>query len=742
LPAMRGALVPAILIACGLAGCGRVWNDPYPAEDRGKNIYYSFFVERPRHFDPAQSYTSDEYDIIQQIYEPPFQYHYLKRPYQLDSATATEVPRPRYYDERGRELSDGADAARIAYSEYDIRIRRGIMYQPHPALARDGKGEALYLSLPESEIRSKYTLSDFPKTGTRELVADDYVYEIKRLAHPQLVSPIYGHMTDYIVGLKELGDRLKRDNDALVAEYQKRYGTSDPGRPWIDLRAYDLAGVKVLDRYTYRVRIKGKYPQFLYWLAMPFFAPIPWEADRFYSQRGMNDGRNLTLDSYPVGTGPYMLSQYDPNFRMTLDANPNFHDESYPAEGAPGDAEEGLLADAGKRVPFSERIVFTREKESIPLWNKFLQGYYDTAGIASDNFDQAVRVGVSGETALTPEMQQRGIRLVTAVEPTTYYLAFNFNDPVVGAGKGDERSRVRARKLRQALSIAIDWEEFISIFQNGRGVAGMGPLPPGIFGYREDGGGYNPVVYDQVGGRPLRKPVAAAKKLLAEAGYPDGRDEKTGRPLVLYLDTTDRGPDSAAQLSWYRRQFAKIDVQLEIRATDWNRFQEKVRLGNTQMFFLGWHADYPDPENFMFLLYGPNGTQDGENKARYANPEFDRLFERMRNMESGPQRQTIIDQMVKIAREDAPWTWGFHPKTYALAHVWVRPGKPNVIARNTLKYARVDPVLRERKRDEWNRPVVWPLGLILAALLLASAPAYLSYRRRERMAARPAGVPA
>jgi oligopeptide transport system substrate-binding protein len=739
---MRGALVPAILIACGLAGCGRVWNDPYPAEDRGKNIYYSFFVERPRHFDPAQSYTSDEYDIIQQIYEPPFQYHYLKRPYQLVSATATEVPRPRYYDERGRELSDGADAARIAYSEYDIRIRRGIMYQPHPALARDGKGEALYLSLPESEIRSKYTLSDFPKTGTRELVADDYVYEIKRLAHPQLVSPIYGHMTDYIVGLKELGDRLKRDNDALVAEYQKRYGTSDPGRPWIDLRAYDLAGVKVLDRYTYRVRIKGKYPQFLYWLAMPFFAPIPWEADRFYSQRGMNDGRNLTLDSYPVGTGPYMLSQYDPNFRMTLDANPNFHGESYPAEGAPGDGEEGLLADAGKRVPFSERIVFTREKESIPLWNKFLQGYYDTAGIASDNFDQAVRVGVSGETALTPEMQQRGIRLVTAVEPTTYYLAFNFNDPVVGAGKGDERSRVRARKLRQALSIAIDWEEFISIFQNGRGVAGMGPLPPGIFGYREDGGGYNPVVYDQVGGRPLRKPVAAAKKLLAEAGYPDGRDEKTGRPLVLYLDTTDRGPDSAAQLSWYRRQFAKIDVQLEIRATDWNRFQEKVRLGNTQMFFLGWHADYPDPENFMFLLYGPNGTQDGENKARYANPEFDRLFERMRNMESGPQRQTIIDQMVKIAREDAPWTWGFHPKTYALAHVWVRPGKPNVIARNTLKYARVDPVLRERKRDEWNRPVVWPLGLILAALLLASAPAYLSYRRRERMAARPAGVPA
>jgi oligopeptide transport system substrate-binding protein len=95
---MRGTLLPVILLVCGLAGCGSVWNNPYPAEDRGKNIYYTFFVERPRHFDPAQSYTSDEYDVIQQIYEPPFQYHYLKRPYQLIPATATEVPHPKYYD--------------------------------------------------------------------------------------------------------------------------------------------------------------------------------------------------------------------------------------------------------------------------------------------------------------------------------------------------------------------------------------------------------------------------------------------------------------------------------------------------------------------------------------------------------------------------------------------------------------------------------------------------------------------
>jgi ABC-type transport system substrate-binding protein len=727
---MRGALTTAILLACGLAGCGRVWNDPYPAEDRGKNILYTAFTDRPKHLDPAQSYTSDEYDVIQQIYEPPFQYHYLKRPYQLVPATAVELPRPKYYDARGQPLPADADADRVAYSEYDIRIREGIRYQPHPAFAKDDKGEPLYLSLSEKEIASKYTLSDFPKTGTRELTAEDYVYEIKRLAHPRLVSPIYGHMTDYIVGLKELGDWLKRDNDTMMAEHRKRFGPTDKGAPWIDLRTYEISGVKAVDRYTYRVRVRGKYPQFVYWLAMPFFAPMPWEADKFYSQRGMNEGRNLTLDWYPIGTGAYMLAENDPNARMILEANPNFHDELYPSEGEPGDARGGLLALAGQRVPFVERIVFTREKESIPYWNKFLQGYYDSAGIASDNFDQAVRLNLEGEATLTPEMEERGIRLRTSVATSTFYLAFNFKDALVGG------SSERAKKLRQALSIAIDWEEFISIFANGRGIAGMGPLPPGIFGYRDDAAGYNPVVYDWVDGKPLRKPVSAAKKLLAEAGYPDGRDARTGRPLVLYLDTVGRGPDDAARLSWYARQFAKIDVQLEVRATDWNRFQEKIRSGNTQMFFLGWNADYPDPENFMFLLYGPNGTQDGENKSRYANPVFDHLFEEMRNMENGSRRQAIVDQMVKIAREDAPWVWGFHPKDYALSHAWVSPGKPNKMARNTLKYVRVDPALRERKRTEWNRPIEWPLAAIMLILIAASAPAYLSYRRREKRAGR------
>ncbi|MGB8433305.1 MAG: peptide ABC transporter substrate-binding protein, partial [Burkholderiales bacterium] len=215
-------IAAAVAVASALAallvvgGCAEVWNDPYPGADRGRNILYTSFIDRPKTLDPARSYTSDEWGFIQQIYEPPLQYQYLKRPYELIPQSALEVPKPRLLDSTGRELPGDALANQVAISEYLIRIRPGIMYQPHPAFAEDAQGRPLYLDLSGSTIRDKYALSDFPQTGTRELVAEDFVYEIKRLAHPRVVSPIFGHMSTYIVGLKELGAALKAANDRMV----------------------------------------------------------------------------------------------------------------------------------------------------------------------------------------------------------------------------------------------------------------------------------------------------------------------------------------------------------------------------------------------------------------------------------------------------------------------------------------------------------------------------------------------
>jgi ABC-type transport system substrate-binding protein len=687
-----------LILLLFLAACGEVWNDPYPASERGKNIYYSSFVNRPKHLDPVQSYTTDESTFTRQVLEPPLQYHYLKRPYELVPLTAVEVP-------KAREIEGGK------FTVYEIRIKPGIRYQPHPGFVAENHGLR-----PEKieALKSPYHLP----LGTRELTADDYVYQIKRLAHPRLHSPILGLMSEYIVGL---------------AAFSKELRAIDKQAGWLDLRQHRLEGAEVVDRYTYRVTLKGRYPQFVYWLAMPFFTPIPWEAEKFFAQRGMAE-KNFSLDWWPVGTGPYMLSENNPNARMVLERNPNLRVEAYPAEGEAGDAAAGLLADAGKTMPFIDRVVFSREKESIPLWNKFLQGYYDASGIGSDQFDQAVRVSVEGASEPSPEMVEKGIRLSTLVSATIYYFGFNMKDPVVGG------STERARKLRQAISIAVDMEEYLSIFANNRGVVAHSPVPPGIFGRREGAEGINPVTHVWREGREQRRPIEEARKLLAEAGYPGGRDPKTGAPLLLYFDTTTQGPESKSRFDWWRKQLDKLSIQLEVRETDWNRFQEKIRKGTQQLYGLGWAADYPDAENFLFLLHGPQARADGAgaNSSNYVNPKFDTLFEKMKNIPNSPERQRVIDAMVEIARHDAPWIFGFHPKEFSLRHAWLLNAKPNDMAGNTLKYLRLDVARRAAARAEWNKPVFWPALLLALALIGSAVPAVRTYRRRERMAARPA----
>jgi peptide/nickel transport system substrate-binding protein len=714
----------ALLAAAVVAGCsGAPWNDPYKAGDAGANIFYSSFSERPKHLDPVQSYSSNEITFTAQIYEPPLQYHYLKRPYTLIPLTAEAIPEPQYLDAKGNRLPATAPARDIAHTVYEVRIKRGIRYQPHPAFARGGDGKPAYQDLTHADVADKYKLGDFKETGTRELNARDFEYQIKRLAHPRLHSPILGLMNEYIVGLKEYAETLKRANEEVSAKAGKH--------AWLDLTRYPLAGVEVVDDYTYRVRLKGQYPQFLYWLAMPFFAPVPPEVDRFFAQPGMAE-KNLTLDWYPVGTGPYMLTQNDPNRIMVLERNPNFRGETYPTEGEPEDAAKGLLKDAGKPIPFIDTAVFSMEKESIPYWNKFLQGYYDGSGIASDTFDQAVQMSSQGEAVVTEAMEKQGISLSTSVAVSTFYMGFNMHDPVVG-GKSE-----RARKLRQAISIAVDYEEYVSIFRNGRGIAAQGPIAPGIFGYRDGKEGINPVVYDWDGKQPVRKPIEAAKKLLAEAGYPNGVDAKTGAPLVLNFDVTARSVDQKSMLDWMRRQFEKINIQLVIRDTDYNRFQDKIRKGNFQIYEWGWHADYPDPENFLFLLHGPQSKvkNQGENASNYESAEFDRLFEQMKNMPNSPERQAIIDKAVAVLRHDAPWLWGFHPKDYTLRHAWLGNVKPNKISYNTLKYQRIDAAQRAEKRREWNPAILWPLGLLALLIAAFTVPAVSAYLRRERQAAR------
>jgi ABC-type transport system substrate-binding protein len=717
-------------------------NNPWPEGSAATNTLYTAVQDSsPRHLDPTASYWNNETPWTYQVYEPPYGYHYLKRPFQLVPKSAAAVAKPHYLDKNGQPLPDDAPSALIAESVYDVPIKPGILFQPHPAFAKDAQGRYRYHSdraMTPADLGERRTPLDFEFQGTRELVAEDFVYALKRQATPRITTPIFSTFAEYVVGLREYGTLIKQED----AKLRKGLDPASQDKPFLDFRQWPLAGASAPEKHLLRVRIKGKYPQWSYWMQMTFTAPVPWEADAFYAQPGLAE-RGISLDVWPVGTGPFMMAEFVKDRRHKLVRNPNYHGDTYPCEGMPGDKEAGLLDDCGKKLPFVDAIVSTVEREAVPQRGKFRQGFYDLEVFERTDTGMDYVVAMQDSEDVRQEYLDKGFRLKKGSDVNSYFIAFNMLDPVVGDGPDGELSpeaKARNRKLRQALSIAIDWEEYSKVFPKKAGETAMGPLPLGIYGSREGTQeGVNPVTHVWKDGKAVRRSIAEAKTLLAEAGYPNGRDAKTGKPLVVNYDFyAPPTPERKPEIDWVVRQFAKLDIQLEVRATDNNQFQDKVRKGKYQVFWLGWNADYPDAENFLFLLYGPTGKTkfDGENTANFANAEYDRLYQLMKTLEDGPDKQKLIDDMVRIVRNDAPWTMGFFPFSSAATQQWVHNYKPAILIRDHGRYLRVDVKERLAAHASWNKPVWWPLFLMLAVAGALVWVARNHFRKRERTNAR------
>ncbi|MEP5766429.1 MAG: ABC transporter substrate-binding protein [Halieaceae bacterium] len=703
---------------CLLGACSEgAWNNPNAPESGDESIYYSvIYAQPPKHLDPAQSYATDESLFISQIYEPPLTYHFLKRPYELIPLSLASMPTVEFLDRRRNPVEPGSD--KIAFSRYTLTLRDDLRYQPHPAFAQDDSGAPLYLFDSAEQSDAYRIIPDFPESGSRLLSSDDFIYGIKRLADPRNKSPMLGFMAQHIVGLREFTYRLNH---------------MDRG-PWLDLDEQAMLGLERIDERRFTITIHDTYPQFVYWMAMHFFAPVAREVDRFYHNPGFKE-KNLTLDWWPVGSGPYMMVKNDPNSEIVLQRNPNFHEDYYPSEGAPGDEELGYLQDAGKRLPFIDRAHFRLEREVLPLWTKFLQGYYDRSGEVHSNtsnyFDQAFSVSPDG-LELSEEMRSHNLTISQDVKPSIYYYGFNMRDPVVG-GYSEEK-----RKLRRALTIAFDLEEFGKVFEEGNIISAQSPIPPGIPGAIEGEAGINRYIYDWVDGEPRRKSIEYARQLMVEAGYPNGRDLETGEPLRIFIDTQSQAMQGAnsAIPNWIARKIGRLGVQVEFRPADWNRTREKLMTGNTQIFSHGWLADYPDPENFMFMLYSPESPLickcDGTNNSNYENPEYDKAFERMRVLEPGPERDAVVAELVEMWRRDAVWMITYHPLEFFLNNEWVYNTKRHGISKDTLKYVRVDDELRLQRQAEWNQPVTWPLLAGATGVIAMILPGLVAYRRRQR----------
>ena len=660
-------MVAAVMVAA----CG---NDPYPGADAKQKVVYLAFSEAPKTLDPQVAYSTADHIVTGAVYDRLLEYHFLKRPYELVPGLARAVPTPQHRD-------DG-------HVVYRFELRDDLQFADDPCFALGGAGRT-----------------------TRRVAADDVAFALMRIADPAVDSPVASTFA-HVVGFQDFATKLAalRKDDAAFASRRidEQYRA-----------AGGIAGARAVGPTTFELELGTSYPQILFWFAMEFTTPVPWEAVAYYDGE---EGRDLFAE-HPVGTGPFRLAVYDKRSRIVLERNPDWygvrHPEwhapaaTYPSEGEPGDVERGVLDPAyvGKPLPFLERVELRLDKEDIPAFTKFLQGYYDTSGIIEESFDRVVKSGT-----LSPDMAALGMRLQKSVVPSVFYLGFNMDDAVVGRSAGE-----RGRKLRQAMSLAIDSREFSRIFQNGRGIPAESPIPPGLFGY------------DPAYVNPFRQvDLARAKTLLREAGYPDGVDPKTGRPLHLTFDTQDTSARGRLRYQFFCDAWARLGLDVEIAATTYNQFQDKVRRGAYQLFMWGWVADYPDPENFLFLLSSDMArSKGGPNTANFSDPEYDRLFTQVRELPNGTERLDVIRRMRALLERERPWIELFHQESYALVHGWMHNVKPLGMSFSTFKYQDVDAPLRAVRRAEWNAPVRWPLAVLAALAVLVLVPAVRTVRRRR-----------
>lgn len=570
------ALFSTLLLAFSLVGCTR-------NSGGNENVLNRSLTANLKGMDPI--YASDLYtnEVISNMYETLLQYHYLKRPLELEPLLAAEMP---------KVSKDGLT--------HTFKIKKGVKFHDNEA---------------------------FPEGKGRDLTSKDFIYAWKRLADPRNASDGFWIFDGKIKGLNEWREKIRKGE----ADYDT-----------------EIEGLQAPDDQTLVIKLTKPYFQLHYVLAMPYSAPVAREVVEKYGKEFLN---------HPVGTGPYVLDSWTRNSKVVLTKNPNWHGGKYPSEGEEGDKEAGLLKDAGKDLPFIDKVVFHEIIEDQPRWLNFMRGDLDFAGIPKDNFDSTVK----GDK-LSEDLTSKGISLIITEEPDVTYTAFNMLDPVLGKNVN----------LRRAISHAMDTKTLLEKFYNGRGIPAHSPIPPGIDGYEKD------FV------NPYKKfDLEAAKSYLKKAGYPNGK----GLPTIEYSTTNST---TARQMAEYVQQnLAAIGINLKINATSWPQFTDKIRDKKAQMWGIAWSADYPDAENFLQLLYGQN-ISPGPNGSNYQNKEFDRLYEQALKLPPGPKRTELYKKMKRIFVEDLPWITGIHRKGYVLSHDWVENFKPHAIINGNAKYLKID----------------------------------------------------
>jgi ABC-type transport system substrate-binding protein len=492
------------------------------------------------------------------------------------------------------------------------------------------------------ELRDDVRFNDdpcFDGGKGRTLNSDDVIYSIKRFADANLNVKSYSTLQGVVEGMDAFREQTKQLGKA--ADYAK----------------LSISGLTKVDDRHFTIKLTRPNPLMLFFLASSTMAIVPHEAVERYQDQ---------FENHPVGSGPFFVKQMARRGVIVLAKNPHYH-LTYPTKGAPGDAEKGFLAAAGKRLPLVDEVTLPLIEEAQPAMLNFLSGQLDSIMMDRDSFTKLATRDASG-FHLKPEYASK---YNLSVEPdlSVEFFTFNSKDPVVG----------KNRALREAFAYAIDTPAYIKEMYNGRGEPLHTMVPLAIAGSERD-----------VPAQWYEHDVAKAKKKLAEAGFPDGKGLP---PLVIeYRASTTL---ARQHFEFMRASLAEVGIRAVASFQTFSAFIQKMDAGNFQIAEQGSGADYPDAESFYSVLYGPN-KPPMPNTGSYQNAEYDKLYEQIRYMPNSPERFALFARMNEIVRRDLPIIFTFNYTRLDMYQRWLKNYKRNILVNPPLAYLDVDSGLKAK----------------------------------------------
>ena len=357
-----------------------------------------------------------------------------------------------------------------------------------------------------------------------------------------------------------------------------------------------------LNDSTFQVELNKPFPPFIKLLTAQYCSVVPHEIVEHYGK---------DFRSHPIGTGPFCFKYWKEEEILVLLKNQHYFERDL----------------KGIRLPYLDAIKFSFIRDKQTAFLEFLKKNIDFFS----NIDGSYRDDILTKTGHLQEKYKGKFVLASGPDLDTEYIGI-----LVDSTKQIvKNSTLRFKKVRQAINYSIDREKIVKYLQNSMGSAGnSGFIPEGMPGFNSHSvKGYS---YDPI----------QAQKLLAEAGFPHGKNMGT---LTLYTSTTYRD-----LIEFVQGELENQGIHTNLSVNPAASLREQISKSDINFFRGSWVADYPDGENYLSLFYSKNKVPNGPNYTGFNNKKFDLLFEKSYYQRNDSLRYLLNQQMDNLIMEEAP----------------------------------------------------------------------------------------